>query len=404
MIANFVLYLSARVLVSLASSMLSVALGWHLYLYSNDPFDLALVGLLQITPMIMLFIVSGWVVDHFPRKFILVTCALCEAGIHFGIGYNMFEGELNKPFIFTLVFIHGMIRAFYSPASDAVLTRIVSREFLSRAVAITSSTWTTAQTLGPLGAGLLIAWVDYQAYNYLVAFACTGAVIFMLLPPITVNKPTERGLKQLLGGIGYVFKNPIVLPSITLDLFIMLTGSVMALLPVFAVDVLHVGSETLGLMRAMPALGGVMMGLLLAKLPPMRKAGKRLFLALFIFAASVLVFAMSGNLFLSLAALWVYGASDMISVNIRSTLIQIATPDSLRGRVSAVNMLFIGISNEMGDFRAGAMAALLGPVLTVITGAGMAFAVAFGGYALFPGLRKLDRLTDAHVKEDANAS
>ena len=146
------------------------------------------------------------------------------------------------------------------------------------------------------------------------------------------------------------------------------------------------------------------MGLLLAKLPPMRKAGKRLFLALFIFAASVLVFAMSGNLFLSLAALWVYGASDMISVNIRSTLIQIATPDSLRGRVSAVNMLFIGISNEMGDFRAGAMAALLGPVLTVITGAGMAFAVAFGGYALFPGLRKLDRLTDAHVKEDANAS
>lgn len=394
----FYSYLSARVLLSIASAMLSVAIGWHLYLYSNNPFDLALVGLVQILPMILLFIISGWVVDHFPRKLILVVCGILEAIVYCGIALSMNAGELNKPMIFTLLFIHGVARAFYSPASQAILPNIVSHAFLSRAVAITSSTWTTAQTLGPSAAGFLIAWVDYGTYWFLAGLAGLGAGGYLLLPRIPAIKPLGRGLDQLLGGIRYVARDPIVLPSISLDLFIVLLGSVMALLPVYAVDVLHVDSTMLGLMRTMPALGGVMMGVLLAKLPPMRHAGRLLFMALAIFAASILVFAVSNVLWLSLAALWVYGASDMISVNIRTTLIQLATPDDLRGRVSAVNMLFIGISNEMGDFRAGSIAALLGPVLTVIAGAGMAFAVALGGFKLFPELRRLDRLTDAQVK------
>lgn len=384
-------------LVSIASSMLTVAIGWHLYLYSNNPFDLALVGLMQIIPMLLLFIVTGWVVDHFPRKLILVVCSFLEAFIYIGLVYSMNAGELNKVMIFSLLFLHGTVRAFYAPASSAILPNIVSADFLSRAIAITSSTWTTAQTLGPLGAGFLLAWLDYQTYWVLTGFSVTGACLFLLLPTLKVTKPTGRGLRQLLGGIRYVFRDPILLPSISLDMVIVLCGSVMALLPVFAIDVLHVDEKTLGLMRAMPALGGVMMGLLIAKMPPLRHSGKLLFIALGIFAASILIFAMSSILWLSLAALWVYGASDMVSVNIRSTLIQLATPDELRGRVNAVNMLFIGVSNEMGDFRAGSVAALLGPVLTVITGAGMAFAVAMGGYKLFPTLRKLDRLTDAEI-------
>ena len=396
-ISVFYSYLSARVLVSVASSMLSVALGWHLYLYSNNPFDLALVGLLQITPMLLLFIVSGWVVDHFPRKLILVLCALLEACIYLGLAFSMNEGELNKPMIFTLVFIHGTVRAFYAPASSAILPNIVSKDFLSRAIAITSSTWTTAQTLGPLIAGLLIAWVDYETYYYFMAFSGAGAFLYMLLPTLPINKPTERGLKQLSGGIHFVFKNPIVLPSISLDMLIVLTGSVMALLPVYAIDVLHVDSTGLGMMRAMPALGGVMMGILLAKLPPMRNAGRMLFIALGIFAVSIFIFALSTALWLSLVALWIYGASDMISVNIRSTLIQLATPDELRGRVSAVNMLFIGISNEMGDFRSGSVAALFGPVATVLAGAGMALVVAVGGSLAFTKLRRLDKLADAET-------
>lgn len=397
---NFATYLGARILVSIASSMLTVAIGWHLFTYSGDPFDLALVGLLQITPMILLFIVSGLVVDHFPRKVILVTCALLEAVVYIGLGLSMNDGELNRQMIFTLIFLHGTVRAFYSPASDAILIHLVTGEFLSRAVAITSSMWTTAQTLGPLAAGLLLAWLDYDLYWILSGIVIAGSVMFMLLPNIRIDKPSGRGLKQLLGGIGYVKSNPIVLPSISLDLFIVLCGSVMVLLPVYAVDVLHVDEKTLGVMRAMPALGGVMMGILLARLPAMRRAGKLLFIALSIFSLSILVFAYSKTLWISLLALWVYGASDMISVNIRSSLIQLATPDHLRGRVSAVNMLFIGISNEMGDFRGGAVAAVIGPALTVLTGAAMAFAVTLGGYMLFPKLRNLDKLTDATVNDE----
>lgn len=396
---TFASYLSARILMALASSMLSVAIGYHLYLYSNDPFDLALVGLMQITPMLLLFIVTGWVVDHFPRKLILTLCGLLEACVYVGLALSMNAGDLDRVQIFSLLLVHGTARAFYSPASQAVLPNIVSSEYLPRAVSITSAAWTTAQTLGPLGGGLLLAWLDYSTYWVLVGLAACGGCLFLLLPRIAVNKPTERGLKLLLGGIRFVFRDPIVLPSISLDLAIVLTGSVMALLPVFAIDVLHVGSEELGLMRAMPALGGVMMGLAMAKLPPMRRSGKLLFIALAVFAASILVFALSGTLWLSLAALWVYGASDMISVNIRSTLIQLATPDDLRGRVSAVNMLFIGTSNELGDFRAGSVAALVGPVATVLTGAAMAFAVAIGGCLVFPKLRSLDKLGDAEYRQ-----
>lgn len=396
---SFIFYLCARISLALASSMLSVAVGWHLFTYSNDPFDLALVGLLQIVPMILLFIVSGWVNDNFPRNRILVICALVDALVYLGLGLAMNGGDLDRTMIFTLVFIHGVVRTFYSPASSAVLPNLVSSDYLSRAIAITSTTWTTAQTLGPLVAGVLIALVDYGTYWFLVALVCLSALLYCQLPTLAATKPLGRGLDQILDGIRYVKRDPIVWPSISLDLFIMLTGSVIALLPVYAVQVLDVGATALGLMRAMPALGGVMMGILLARLPPMRNSGKLLFMALGIFAVSVLVFAMSSVLWLSLLALWVYGASDMISVNIRSTLIQLATPDVLRGRVNAVNMLFIGISNEMGDFRAGSVAAILGPVLTVIAGAGMAFTVAFGGYMLFPKLRNLDKLTDAEMKQ-----
>lgn len=396
----FVSYLSARVLMALASSMLSVAIGYHLFLYSRNPFDLALVGLMQILPMILLFIVTGWVVDHFPRKAILALCGLAEGFVYIGLALSMHDGDLDRVMIFSLLLVHGTARAFYSPASQAILPNIVGTHFLPRAVAITSATWTTAQTLGPVSAGLLIAWIGYDTYWILVALAVAGGCLYLLLPRIAVKKPQERGLKQVLGGIHFVLRDPIVLPSISLDLFIVLTGSVMALLPVYAIDVLGVGATTLGWMRAMPALGGVVMGLLLARLPPMRRSGNRLFISLGVFAASILVFALSDTLWISLAALWFYGASDMISVNIRSTLIQLATPDALRGRVSAVNMLFVGISNEMGDFRAGSVAALLGPVVTVVIGAGMAFVVALGGCALFPTLRRLDRLADAELKQD----
>jgi MFS family permease len=396
---RFYFYLTARIFGALAASMLSVAIGWHLYKASGDPFDLALVGLMQILPMFALFILTGWVVDHFPRKPLLLGCAFTEVVVYAGLAFTLNSGELNRFAVFGLLLLHGAARAFYSPVSQAVLPNIVPKMQLSRAVAMVSAAWTSAETIGPFAAGLAIAVLDFGVYYLLVALGLACALTFSALPRITTGRLMRRDGRSLLGGVRYVLASPIVLPSISLDLFIVLLGSVTALLPVYALDVLNVGPEELGLLRAMPALGGALMGMLIAWLPPTRRAGRQLFIALGVFALSILVFAVSRSLWLSLAALLVYGASDMISVHLRSTLIQIATPDALRGRVSAVNSLFIGASNQLGDFRAGSVAAVFGPVPTVLLGGAMAVAVAAIGAMLCPTLRRLDRLTDAAVEE-----
>ena len=255
-------------------------------------------------------------------------------------------------------------------------------------------------TAGPLLAGVLITLID--VYTYLVAAGLMGisTIAYLFLPKLTRLKPVGRSLDMVLGGVAYVRSNSIVLGAIALDLFIVLMGSVVTLLPVYAADILNVGPESLGVLRGMPALGGVVVGLGLAAMPPMRRSGLCLFAALLVFAASILVFAVSTIFWVSLVALFVYGAADMVSVNIRMTLIQLATPDHLRGRVSAVNAIFISSSNEMGDVRAGSAAALLGPVTTVFVGGLAALSVAIGGWYVFPKLRHLDRLADLCPKDE----
>lgn len=388
-------YLTARVCISLVSSMLSVIIGWHLYQLTGDPFDLAMVGLVQIIPVYVLFIVTGWVVDNFPRKLVLLFCAILQTAVLLGLAVVMqglHDPGFNKNTIFALLMLNGCARAIYGPAQQAILPNIVSREALSRAVALTGTAWNAATTGGPFIAGLLIAWLDLKSYWTLCFFAASGAFLFFLLPKLEHLKPVDKGWRQVLQGIHFIRNNSIVLGCISLDMFAVLFGSVMALLPVYAVDVLQVGPEALGLLRGMPALGAVMMGILLSRLPAMRRAGNNLFGALVIFAFAIVLFAFSKNLWLSLFALWLYGATDMVSMNIRGTLIQLETPDNLRGRVGAVNSLFINTSNEMGDFRAGAVASILSPVATVALGGLMALAVALGGYALFPKIRNLREL------------
>ena len=391
----FTLFLCGQTLVSLASTMLSVAVGWHLYEATGDPFDLALVGLMQIIPIASLFIVSGWVVDNVRRKFVLIVCTGLQAAVFLGLAIEFESASFERYVVFGWLFLNGVSRAFYSPAGQSILPGIVSQEQLSRAVAISSTTRTAAEAAGPFVAGFLIAWIDKDIYRALMVATLGAAPLFLLLPAAKVRRPVGRGLSQLLDGVRYVAGNPLVLPAITLDLFIVLVGSVMALLPVYAVDILGVGPEGLGLMRAMPALGAVAAGVVFSGLAAVRNTGKLLFVSLLVFALSILVFALSGNLWLSLAALFVYGATDMVSVNVRMTTIQLATPDDLRGRVNSVNSLFIATSNDMGDFRAGAVAAWFGPVVTVFAGGVMAIGIVVGGYYLFPTLRRLDRLTDA---------
>ena len=391
---HFLFFLVARAAVSLVTTMLSIAIGWHLYQNSGDPFDLALVGLMQVIPIFLFFFLTGWATDSLPRKTLLILCTISEMVVLGGITLAMFANDLNLTHIFILLFMHGTIKAFYTPAQQAIITNIVPSTMLSRAIALNATIGKIFGTVGPVLAGVLISVID--VYTYLVAVGLMGisTIAYLFLPKLTLLKPTGRSLKMLLGGVAYVRSNSIVLGAIGLDLFIVLMGSVVTLLPVYAADILNVGPESLGILRGMPALGGVVIGLGLASLPPMRRSGLCLFSALIVFAASILVFSLSTVYWISLAALFVYGAADMISVNIRMTLIQLATPNHLRGRVSAVNSIFISSSNEMGDIRAGSAAAMLGPVTTVFIGGLAALTVAVGGWYIFPKLRQLDRLAD----------
>jgi len=379
--------------------MLSVAIGWHLYQLTGNPFDLALVGLVQVIPAMLLFIVTGMVVDHFPRKLVLVSCVAVQTVLLVVLSAVMHSESLDRFMVFSMLFLSSCVTALYRPAIDAVLPNLVEKSFLQRAIAISTTVWTVASTAGPFVAGVLLAILDFDVYWIMVVLAGLSTLFFLLLPSLQHVKPSGRGIEQLLGGIKFVKSSPMVLGGISLDLFIVLTGSVMALLPVYATDILQVGPEALGFLRGMPALGAVMVGTAMAKLPEMRSSGKCLFVALLIFSLSILVFAFSSSLWLSLAALFVYGASDMVSVNVRSSMIQLATPENLRGRVNAVNSLFISMSNQLGDFRAGSVAAAASPVITVALGGVCALGIAAAGYALFPSIRKLDRISDIQSKK-----
>ena len=388
-------YLSARIAIGIANTMLIVALGWHLYEITGDPWSLALVGLMQIIPVYVFFFVSGYVIDRFPRVWVVRACALVEALAVLGIAQILTQGDPDLPTLYVLVFVHGAGRAFHGPALHAIVPNIVPREVLDRAIAMSSTSWNAASIVGPVVAGYLILMLDRRIYDVIALASAATLIGYLFIPSIRI--PQEKGdrLKTLLAGIQYVRGKPIILGGLTIDLLMVGFGSVMVLLPVFAADILLVGPEELGLMRGMPALGSVLMGLFLStRRREISGAGPKLWFSLIVFAASILVFSLSEILILSLVALFFYGASDMVSVNIRMGMVQAATPEYLRGRVAAVNMLFIQTSNEGGDFRGGALAGLLGPVQTVLIGGILGLGFLVWSKKQFPGLYTLDKISD----------
>jgi len=392
---RFFFFLAANALKSLVVAMLSVSLGWHIYQATGNPFHLALVGLMQILPVFVFFFATGWIVDNFSRKKILSGCAIVDAAILSGVTALMLSGPINLALLFALLFAHGAVMALYFPSSQAIIPNIVPEDKIRHAIALSSTVNNVAQTCGPLLAGVLLAVVDFHIYGIMTALMLISALSYQFLPKLPRLTQTARSWDSIVGGLKFVRSNSIVLGAIALDLFIVLLGSVIALLPIYATDILKVGPEELGLLRGMPAFGAVFVGVCLASIKEMRFCGAKLFISLVLFGVSIIVFGLSTNFWLSAAALFVYGATDMISVNIRLSLIQMATPDHLRGRVSAVNGIFISSSNEMGDVRSGSLAALIGPMATVLLGGVMAVGVAVGGGLLFARLRTLDKVTDA---------
>ena len=392
---HFFFFLGANAINYLVIAMLSVALGWHIYQNTGNPFHLALVGLMQVSPVFVFFFATGWIVDTFARKKILTCCAIADAIILLALTIVMLAKSLNLALLFGLLFAHGSVMALYFPASQAIIPNIVPQAQIRRAIAFSSTVNNIAQTGGPVIAGLLIAAINFHIYAVMTCLMVMSALNYQLLPNFPRIKPTPRSWEHIVGGLKFVRSNSIVFGAIALDLFIVLLGSVVTLLPIYAADILMIGPEQLGLLRGMPAFGAVFVGVLLASLPEMRGCGWKLFFALFVFGVSIVVFGLSTNFWISMAALFIYGAADIVSVNIRLSLIQIATPDHLRGRVSAVNGIFISSSNEMGDVRAGSSAALFGPVTAVMIGGVMAIGIALGGAMVFAKLRGLNKVNDA---------
>ncbi|MBU24967.1 MAG: MFS transporter [Gammaproteobacteria bacterium] len=395
----FVGYLAARIALGIANTMLIVALGWHLYELTGDPWSLALVGLMQIIPVYVLFFLSGYAIDRFPRVWVVRSCAVLEASAVISIGQVLTQEKPDFFILYGLIFLHGAGRAFHGPALHAIVPNIVSPNLLDRAIAMSSTSWNGASIVGPVIAGYLILMIDRQIYHAIALASAATLIGYLFIPSIKISQEKGDKLKTLLAGIKYVRDKPIILGGLTIDLLMVGLGSVMVLLPVFAADILNVGPEELGLMRGMPALGSVLMGIFLStRRYEMSGAGAKLWGSLIVFASSILVFSISEILLLSLLALFFYGASDMVSVNIRMGMVQSTTPEHLRGRVAAVNMLFIQTSNEGGDVRGGALAGLIGPILTVLVGGVMSFGFLFWSRKQFPDLYTLDKISDLSRK------
>jgi MFS family permease len=374
-----------------ATQMLTVAVGWTLYVRTGDPFILALVGLFRFMPILLLFLWAGTVADTRSRPRIIGLSNLTQAVSAGLIGVTLLVPDAAVWPVLLLLAVHGAAQAFLQPAQQSILTNIVVKKQWARAVATTSTITRGAQLGGPAIAGFLIAvseGVIFGVILVLSAVAAASAAMIRADLPSETAVTTDR-LSHLLAGFAHIRRTPIVFGAISIDLVAVLFGGISGLLPIFALDVLGVGPEGLGVMRAMPAIGGLAMGLLLGSVTPPRQTGPLFFLALGVFGVSIIAFSLSQVFWFSLVALAIYGATDMFSVYVRQTLVQLATPDSLRGRVNAVNSVSINASNELGDFRAGSMAVLIGTVPAVALGGVVTLGAAALWWRLFPDLRRV---------------
>ena len=393
---DFNLFLASRFLSTMAMQIQSVAVGWQVYEIARTPLALGLVGLSEFVPMFLLTLPAGDISDRFDQRKVLAASLFLEA-LCGALLVMLTLGHFHKVFLFYLVMtLFGAARGFSGPAGQSLLPFIVPPERLPKSIAWSSSAFQTAVIAGPAIGGFLYALGPLAAYAVCtLCFAAAGLGTAMLGGRRLVRQITESSAaKRVIEGIRFVRRRPVVLGAISLDLFAVLLGGATALLPVYARDILHVGPVGLGVLRSAPAVGAALIAFSLGRRPLETGTGAKMFAAVAIFGISTIIFGVSTNFYLSLAALFVLGASDMVSVFIRSALIQFATPDPMRGRVSAVNMLFIGASNELGEFESGLTAAWFGTVPAVVIGGIGTLLVVAIWMRLFPPLRTVDRLAD----------
>lgn len=393
---DFSLYEVERFLIVAALEMQSVAVGWQVYEMTRRPLDLGLVGLAQFLPNIFLFLLAGHTADRFDRKKILLFCnagfALCSALLI--VIARSDARHVNG--IYAVLILLGVVRAFNAPAGRSLLPQLVPIDVFPNAVAWNATMFQGSTILGPAIGGFLYALLGGPAGVYAVSVVgCILAMLALLRIRLqSASRPNEPvSMKTLLAGLDYIWTHKVILGTVSLDLFAVFLGGAVALLPVFAREILHTGPWGLGLLRASPGAGAAIMAVLLAYRPLRSRVGKTMLFCVAGFGLFTIVFGLSRSLALSMASLVLVGACDMVSVVIRGTLVQIATPDSVRGRVNAVEMIFIGASNEFGEFESGVTAQWLGLVPAVVLG-GIGTLVIVGLWAwLFPELRKTESLT-----------
>ncbi|MER8921926.1 MFS transporter [Mesorhizobium sp. M0802] len=390
---SFLSYWAARFLTTFATMIVSVAVGWQIYDLTRDPFDLGVVGIVQFLPSLLLVLVTGVVADRFGRRLIMALATVVEAGCALVLLYFTLRGLVSPLPIFIVLAMFGLARAFYGPASSSLFANLVPPEDFGNAIAWNSSAWQTATIVGPVAGGLLYGVSAEAAYAVAsVLMLVAGLLMFTIPKPAQQSATDKPTMETLFAGFRYIWSEKIVLGAISLDLFAVLLSGASALLPVYARDILELGPWGLGLLRSAPGIGAICVAVWLAGHPLRDNAGKIMLGFVAGFGAFTVLFGVSTITWLSILALAGLGATDMFSVYIRETLIQLWTPDEVRGRVNAVNQVFVGASNEVGEFRAGTMAALIGTVPAVVIGGVGAIAVAGLWAVLFPQLRRVRHL------------
>lgn len=397
---DFRWYIVSLFCMTLASQLQAVVIGWQVYAITHDPLSLGLIGLAEALPFIAVALPAGYLADRFSRRALSVVSlsvlTVCSAGL---LAFSAVPGLLARAGIgpiYGLIFASGIARAVLQPARQALGAELIPREMYENAVAWRSSTWQTAAVVGPAVGGLLYGFAGpVVAYGVDVALMLVAVAGFLAVNYVPVQRQAESGsvFRSLLLGLRFVWHEPVILGALSLDLFSVFLGGAEALLPIFASEILKVGPQGLGILRAAPAAGAVLMGVFLAHRPPIERAGRALLVAVAVFAVAIIGFGLSKNFYLSLLLLGISGMADNVSVVIRSTLLQVLTPPEMLGRVSAVNSVFIGSSNELGTFESGVAARYLGTVPAVVLGGSAALLVVAATAKLVPRLRQLGRIT-----------
>jgi MFS family permease len=395
--------MTARFLVTASTEMQAIAVGWQIYGITHRPLDLGLVGLAQFLPGILLFLITGHAADRIPRRRILLVCCAAFALCSVLLGALSIHRLVSVWPIYAVLLLNGAIRAFNGPATQAFLPLLVLQKDFPAAVAWSSSIFQAAIVLGPMAGGAVYGVTGGPIPVYgCAAAACLIALVLMSAIRIEASTRVRpaASLDMVLEGLRYIWRNKVILGAISLDLFAVLLGGAVALLPVYAREILKVGPYGLGFLRSAPGLGGVLMAVICAHWPLRRRAGVAMLFCVSCFGGFTIAFGISRNVVLSMAALVLAGACDMVSVIVRHTLVQLRTPDDMRGRVSAVNMVFIGASNEVGQFESGITAQWFGTVPAVVLGGvGTMLIVALWSW-LFPALRRVDELVPRKLLAD----